>query len=81
MKFALALILSLFFVDSVLGCSPARCRPGYYYKCEKPKTTSEPKFGLRHPCYFLRGCKCVKREGYDDLIKIKDIKKEIISDK
>ena len=70
MKFALALILSLLFIDSVLGCRPAICRPGYYRKCDQ-RPTFGAKARFRSPCYFLSGCKCVKKEGLKIWLKIK----------
>ena len=68
MKFILFLILTLLFIDSVLGCRPVSCQPGYYRKCE-PRPAPDPKTRLRNPCYFLSGCRCVKKEGNEDLIK------------
>ncbi len=67
MKFVLALILSLLFIDNILGCKPLTCRIGYYKKCEKPTNLKIRKID---PC-FTFGCKCVKTEGFEDLLKLK----------
>ena len=71
MKFVLVLILSLLFIESVLGCKPALCKKGYHKVCERPKSTTNPRDRMAHPCPFLIGCKCVKTEDKKDSIKLK----------
>ena len=67
MKFVFTLILSLLFIDNILGCKPFTCPKGYYKKCVKQTNLIIRKF---HHC-LAPGCKCVKIEDYDDLLKIK----------
>ena len=73
MKYILTLILSLLFIDSIIGCKPKSCPFGTYMKCPKRNRTITPttnKYRIKKPiCIGNWDCQCIKIKGYEDRFK------------
>ena len=75
MKFILIFILSLLFIDIIIGCKPKACPPGTYMKCPKRNRTTtrntndyRKKIGI-FDCQGNWDCKCIKKKGNENLYK------------
>ena len=75
MKFILIFILSLLFIDIIIGCKPKACPFGTYMKCPKRNRTNTRitnDYRIKKGIFDCQGnwdCSCIKIKGYENIFK------------
>ena len=80
MKFFLVFILSLLFIDIIIGCKPKACPMGTYMECPKRnRTTTRITNDYRKRidrCIGNWDCACIKIKDYEKSFKSENKTKE-----